>query len=261
MNALTLHYPSGEPDIRRWIVAAAIVAAAHLCLIVAVLYSHNDTNTFGASVPAITVDLSLTSASPEIQNLDLAPGPTMEEAEAPMPVPQQQNVIEEPIAPTPPQENPLVIVQEQKPKPESSTERTRPAREKPKNPAETPAPRTSAIPHADRIATTKQAQAGTSAAAAALSSYRQSLAAHLQRFKQYPGSARAAGEQGTPAVAFSVTRDGQATSLRLVRSSGHTSLDAEAVAAVRRAQPLPAPPPEIPASSLTFSVPFNFTMR
>jgi periplasmic protein TonB len=203
----------------------------------------------------------MTSASPEIQKLDLAPGPTMEESEVPKSVPQQQKIIEQSIAPTPPQQNPLVVVQEQKPNLEPATEKARPARERPKNPTEAPAPRTSAPPHTDRIAPAKQAQAGTSAAAAALSNYRQSLAVHLQRFKQYPSSARAAGEQGTPVVVFSVTRDGQATGLRLVQSSGHASLDAEAAAEVRRAQPLPAPPPEIPASSLTFSVPFNFTMK
>lgn len=94
-----------------------------------------------------------------------------------------------------------------------------------------------------------------------LPSYRQRLAAHLQRFKRYPTEARASGVQGTATLSFTVGRGGQVLSARLARSSGHPALDAETLAMVSRAQPLPPFPPEITQASLNFSVPVNFSVR
>ena len=47
----------------------------------------------------------------------------------------------------------------------------------------------------------------------------------------------------------------------LARSSGHAALDAETMAMIRRAQPLPAFPPEMRQSSLSFTVPVRFAIR
>jgi protein TonB len=91
--------------------------------------------------------------------------------------------------------------------------------------------------------------------------YRDRLAAHLQRFKQYPASARAAGVQGTAMLSFTVGRGGQVLRASLAGSSGHAELDAETLAMIRRAQPLPAFPPEIAQSSLSFTVPIRFAIR
>ena len=66
------------------------------------------------------------------------------------------------------------------------------------------------------------------------------VAAHLQRFKQYPPAAKAAGQQGTSRVSFTLSRSGRVLSGGLGGSSGHSALDAETLAMVRRAQPFPA---------------------
>ncbi|KPG00675.1 energy transducer TonB, partial [Rhodopseudomonas sp. AAP120] len=127
---------------------------------------------------------------------------------------------------------------------------------------EPPAPRTTAAPRAERQAALQSAaQAGRAAAAAALPSYRERLVAHLARYKQYPSASKAAGDQGTALLSFTVGRSGQVLASRLARSSGHPALDAETMAMIHRAQPLPSFPAEMTQASLSFTVPVNFSLR
>lgn len=76
--------------------------------------------------------------------------------------------------------------------------------------------------------------------------------AHIARF------ARAPGEQGRATIGFSLDSGGSVTSVRLVSSSGSSSLDQAAVATARRASPFPAPPPGAPRS---FTLPIVFGIR
>jgi protein TonB len=62
-------------------------------------------------------------------------------------------------------------------------------------------------------------------------------------------------------LSFTVGRGGQLLGSRLARSSGSAALDAETQAMLRRAQPLPAFPPELPGTSLNFTVPVRFSIR
>jgi protein TonB len=131
-----------------------------------------------------------------------------------------------------------------------------------KKPSEAPAaPRTTAAPRADLQARAASAAAAGAAAAAALPSYRDRLAAHLQRFKEYPSEAKAAGRTGVATISFTVSRNGQVLSSRLSGSSGVPALDAETMAMIRRAQPLPAFPPEITQASMSFNVPIRYSLN
>jgi protein TonB len=87
------------------------------------------------------------------------------------------------------------------------------------------------------------------------------VAAHLQRFKQYPAASKAAGERGVSRLSFSLGRGGQVLSSRIAGSSGHAALDAETLAMVRRAQPFPPFPPDLKHVTLSFSVPVSFSIR
>ena len=87
------------------------------------------------------------------------------------------------------------------------------------------------------------------------------VAAHLQRFKQYPPAAKAAGQQGTTRVSFTLSRSGAVLSASLGGSSGHSALDAETLAMVRRAQPFPAFPADVKQASMPFSAPVAFYIR
>jgi protein TonB len=85
------------------------------------------------------------------------------------------------------------------------------------------------------------------------------LLAHLERRKRYPREARARGEQGVVYLTFSIDRAGNVGAARVVRSSGAPALDRGALDLLRRASPVPAPPPEV--QELTFTVPVQFALR
>jgi protein TonB len=275
MNAFVLHEFDDRAAMARWTASAAIIIALHAALIAlgATWYTH--VPPLGVALPTIMVDLAPASApsSPDVQPLDLPPGPEIREAEPPPPPPEplKQEAIEQ-LAPTPAQENPVVEAPpEQKmelspPRPEPAKivpDQPKPVRTEVKKPTDAPpGPRTSAAPKAERRAslTPSSAPAGATAAAA-LASYNQLVAAHLQRFKQYPSSARAAGEQGTSRLSFTLGRSGQVLGSRLAGSSGHPSLDGETLAMVRRAQPFPPMPPELKQASISFSIPVQFSIR
>jgi protein TonB len=88
--------------------------------------------------------------------------------------------------------------------------------------------------------------------------YRGIIAAHLARYKQFPADARGRGDEGDPAVTFTVDGGGRVTSVRLARGAGIASLDQEVQAMVRRASPFPAPPA---GHAMTFTVPVSFQLR
>jgi protein TonB len=96
---------------------------------------------------------------------------------------------------------------------------------------------------------------------ASLVSWKSRLATHLQRYKRYPAAARARREQGAAQVRFTVDRAGRVLSAGLVRGSGSSSLDEEAMAMIRRAQPLPRPPADVVGSEFNFNVPVSFSMQ
>ena len=83
----------------------------------------------------------------------------------------------------------------------------------------------------------------------------------LNRHKRYPASARSRKQEGMVQVAFTVDKGGRVTSSRVARSSGIPALDQAALDMVRRASPVPAPPPEIATSSMKLAVPVDFALR
>ena len=89
--------------------------------------------------------------------------------------------------------------------------------------------------------------------------YRQRLENHLARFRTYPATARAAGREGVVTVNFTMIRDGRVLDAWVETSSGVRELDEEAVAAILRAQPLPALPRSWPGR-LPVSLPVTFRL-
>lgn len=270
MNAGVLHAPAGSSGILRWGASAAVVVALHAGLIALGIAWYAHTPPAGSPMATILVDLppASTSASPEPQQMDVAPGPPMQQADAPAPPPEppKQETVQEQIPATPPQDKPEVAAPPER-KTESKPEPPKPVPVKPKHietkkPSDRPpAPRTTAAPRAERRAPLASARAGAAAGAAAALTYRERLAAHLRRFQEYPPAARAAGEQGTAMLSFTVNRNGRVLTSRLAGSSGHASLDAETLAMIRRAQPLPAFPPEMKQATVSFTIPVHFLLR
>jgi periplasmic protein TonB len=92
-------------------------------------------------------------------------------------------------------------------------------------------------------------------------SWQSLLIRRLQHYKQYPSTARAHNEQGVVMLAFSVDRDGHVLARHIVSSSGYSALDAEVLALIDRAQPLPAFPPSMHEGRLDLTVPIRFSLR
>lgn len=290
MNDYVLHETPGRGR-SRWLLSATAIVVAHFGLIAAAVAWYQQSPSPGVVMPAILVDMAPSSAAPTLQPQDLAPGPEMQEAPkpqdeakqpspAPAPEAPQQFAAQQPEPPAPvlPQSE-IVLPQppaaveparrdDAKPKREeirrerAKRDDTKRDETKAKPHAHPPAPRTTAAPKAERqAALAAAANAGQAAAAAALPSYRDRLAAHLARYKQYPTASRAAREQGTAMLSFTVGRGGQVLGSRLARTSGFSALDAETMAMIRRAQPLPPFPSEITQSSLSFTVPVRFSLQ
>lgn len=92
-------------------------------------------------------------------------------------------------------------------------------------------------------------------------SYLGRLLAQLNRFKQYPRAARQAHIEGVVMLHFVMDADGKVQSFDIAKSSGRPILDAEALALIQRAQPLPALPADFPTKTLDAVVPVEFSLK
>jgi periplasmic protein TonB len=87
--------------------------------------------------------------------------------------------------------------------------------------------------------------------------FQQTLMRHIERFQRYPSAARRDRLEGTVQVAFVMGRDGKILDAWIRSSSGQALLDKEAVDALRRAEPLPDIPNELPGQ-LSVLLPVSF---
>jgi protein TonB len=90
---------------------------------------------------------------------------------------------------------------------------------------------------------------------AAVTKYPGQVLAKLRRALRYPSGGRGTGEVS---VQFTVAAAGQASGVRVVKSSGNPVFDKAALATVQRAAPFPPIPPEAGRSSWTFTMPLGF---
>ncbi|WP_127090292.1 energy transducer TonB [Aquabacter cavernae] len=262
----------------RWLVAGAVVLSAHVGA--AYLALHWPRPAAEPAAAAMMIDLAPMPVSAPSEVEDIAPGPQM--VQAPEPVKDLPEDLEEAVPPPQPITEPLLELPELPPpmplseallppqKPQEAVPEPPPPKpvEKPK-PKPTasrkpPAPATSAAPRSDAPTSTATAapSAGSSSAnSTAPATWRSMLVSHLNRHKRYPGESRTAKEEGTARLRFSIDRSGRVVGATLVGTSGSPRLDAEVMAMIQRASPVPAPPPEVAGSVITFTVPVNFNLR
>lgn len=82
----------------------------------------------------------------------------------------------------------------------------------------------------------------------------------IESRKKYPASARARQIEGRVTVGFAMDAGGRAADVRVVKSSGHESLDQAAVEAVRSASPFPAPPSGMIKNTIPLEVVIAFEL-
>lgn len=82
-----------------------------------------------------------------------------------------------------------------------------------------------------------------------------------QALRNYPLEARRARHQGTVWVSIKISRHGQITGLAVQRTSGYSSLDRAAVAALRTVHGLPAPPESIASQREALLMPIVYRLQ
>jgi protein TonB len=87
------------------------------------------------------------------------------------------------------------------------------------------------------------------------------LLAQLNRFKQYPRAARQARIQGVVMLHFVMDAQGRVLQADIAKSSGRPVLDAEVLALIRRAEPLPPLPADFPTRTLDAVAPVEFSLN
>lgn len=110
------------------------------------------------------------------------------------------------------------------------------------------------------IAAAGSAAAGADLPSAEVMAFRARLQAHLARYRLYPASAKDTGRQGTVFLHFTMDRNGHVVRSWIERSSGDAEIDHEALAAVRRAVPLP-PLPSVFQDTLDVRMPVLFALE
>jgi protein TonB len=93
---------------------------------------------------------------------------------------------------------------------------------------------------------------------AAIATWERSLAARLETSKRYPSRAR--GEKGIAQVTFRIDRKGHVIDSRIVQSSGFAVLDEDALATLKRADPLPVPPSDISDDKLSIMTSIRYKL-
>ena len=112
-------------------------------------------------------------------------------------------------------------------------------------------------------ALTEASAAGTGVLAATgedIRIYQRALLVHIEHYRGYPLDEHRQRIQGIVTIRFAIDRHGNVLDVWIDRSSGVAALDAEAVATVRRAQPLPMIPASLP-DRLSIVLPVSFSIQ
>ncbi len=223
-------------ELRRWVACAAVVLGVHAAA-VTMLTRWQVPLTGEDEAGAIMVDLAPFLAPETDTRQDLAPGPDIQIPQMPQADEKPPEKAEEKIELPPPVPQADVVIPPELVKPPEIPKEETP-------PPQMTAPPRPRPPSPGRIA-----------------SWNRSIVKQIEQHKGYPPAAHARREQGVAQLAFTLDRQGQVTAARVIKSSGFPLLDQETIATVRRAQPFPAPPPDMAGESFDFTIPIGFHIR
>jgi periplasmic protein TonB len=258
---------SARARIGRWSVAALIVAVLHAGG-GALAFMQWIEEEAAEAVGAITMELAPTPTTKPSDTPEVPPGPEAEEAMQALPaskravedVEKEIPKVEQSPAPDPQVVLPTPMPEEKKTEEKENREEIQ-QQPTPVNTENSPV--TSAPPKVEAAApaaVTAAPSPGTAnEAAKTFASWTKLVIAHLNLHKRYPTQAQARGERGSVGLQFTLDRSGHVLDPSIQKSSGSRLLDEEALALLKRASPLPAPPSE--TAGLPLTVPINFNIK
>lgn len=255
----------------RWSAAAVFMVAVHVGFAaIALMHRANDDSEDAAAGPVV-VELAQLPVASRQDSPDVAHGPLMEETPLAQQAAKETKVEVEketpPLEPSPLVPEPEVVMPVPKPVVETKPEEEQPKDEVPRQESAdnqaTPMPMTAAPPRmeAEDVPASPAARPGSAAIVARNATWEKALSSHLNRHKRYPDGARTRGVQGAVTVLFAIDRDGNVLEARVAHSSGSSFLDDEALAVLRRASPVPAPPPAVAGAKLNLTLPIRFRIK
>jgi periplasmic protein TonB len=254
------HYHTAAPTLWFWAVLLAIALHCSILLAIEFLHSDESEETTGAAA----VEISVERTSPHVHPIDLPPGPEADASTASPAVMEQMAEVERTELPkaTPTETDdpdrlvtPNEVKRQKDEDPKKSTVRTPPA-------VASIASEATTMPSSDNIPEAVRSVApalgpGDSATRERMT-WQKELAAHLDKHKRYPTDrSRRTAEI---ILSFVLDRAGHVLSASIARSSGDKSFDDATLAMMRRADPVPPPPPRFADEGLSFTLPviFNF---
>ena len=261
MNAVDLEQ---KPSRRLWLFAGAAALALHLggaALAVAHLKDEVDDDTLGA--PAIEIGVELASAKSE--PTDLPAGPDSDASVASPAIPEQKAEVKETDlpkdTPTEPEDADRVVTPNDVKKPVE--EEAKVAAVQTKASQESVAAEAMAAPSLDNAPKAERSVApaiGTGEAARRVrATWQKELMAHLDRHKRYP--AERSMKSAEILIGFVLDRTGHVLSASIVKGSGDNAFDEAALAMLKRADPVPQPPPVVADDGLNFTLPVLFRVK
>lgn len=248
-----------------WPVALVLVLSTHLVAAWWLIVPQKPPLPIPQPLPAIMLDLAPAPAPPAPAQPPAPPVPEYRPMPHP-PVPQIETLppaISE--AALPPSVKQLPRRQAPKPKPVKPKKVETAMPTPPVPPQAASAVKAATQPAAtdpQQQAAQQQKEAALAAASlAAKSDWLGEVVQHIAKFKRTPR-----GRLRVPlraVIAFAIDREGRLLSPRLLQSSGRDEIDEEALAWIRRADPLPKPPADLSAADLSqgFTIPVDFMLR
>lgn len=253
-----------KPSRRLWVFAAAAALALHLgcgALAIAHLREAESDDALGAN--AIEVGLEFASVRREVT--DLPPGPDADASVASPALAEQQAEVKETElpkdTPTEPDEADRLVTPNDSTKPrEEDTKiaavQTQASTESVASEA-TATPSSEAIPEGPRSVAPAIGSGETARRVRA--TWQKQLVAHLDKHKRYP--AQRAQKSAEITVSFALDRMGRVLSASIVKGSGDAAFDEAALAMLKRADPVPMPPPLVADEGLSFTLPVIFRVK
>lgn len=267
-TALPMPAPSADepPGMPRsvWVLAAVgaiLIHAGFAALALGYLRPEEVSDDLGA--PAIEVGVEL--EAPHHDPADLPFGPDAVASMASPEVAEQKTVVEEtdlPKARPTETDDPERVV--------SPNDTTKPDDDTPEKPTVQTAPSNAAIAaEAMAMPSPQAAQEGPRSTAPDLgtgeslrrqrATWQNELAVHLEKYKRYPDNRPP--QSAEIVIRFVLDRTGHVVSAEVAKSSGDAAFDDAALAMMKRADPVPPPPPLVADEGLTFSMPVIFRVK
>lgn len=266
MSEVSLLLESLRSRTGRWAVAALVAGGLHAGAVgLAMMYWQED-DAADDPAGALTVDMVAMPAPTPVNSEDAAVGPdanaTVASPEASKQVVEKLQKDIPPVEPSPTPDAEVVLPKPQldekeQPKEEEAKEPVRDKRETAaaeevefttRQPRVEAQPAPSASPVKGMSPTVSRAQ----------SIWQKGLIDQLKRYKRYPPDAERRGVRGEVVVRFKVDETGQVIFSEILKSSGSSILDDEALALVKRASPFAAPPPGV---ELENDLPLKFGIK